>query len=74
MISAWHVDSAMLFCLREPHVSAADCQRTIQPEVELAVSQDASGEEEQLHGDHVMLDAAHLPPPSPPCHGSKMYV
>ena len=24
------------------------------------------GEEEQLHGDHVMLDAAHLPPPAPP--------
>ena len=42
MISASHDDSAMDFCLREPHVSAADCQSTVQPEVEAAVSHDAS--------------------------------
>ena len=42
MISASHVDKAMLFCLREPHDKAADCQSTTQPEVDAAVSHDAS--------------------------------
>ena len=32
----------MLFCFREPHVSAACCQSEIQPEVEWRVSHEAS--------------------------------
>ena len=42
MISASQVESAMDFCLREPQDSAADCQRTTQPEVDAAVSQEVS--------------------------------
>ena len=42
MISASQVDKAMLFCLREPHDNAADCQSTTHPDVDEAVSQEAS--------------------------------
>ena len=42
MISASAVERAMLFCFREPHVSAACCQSEIQPEVEWRVSHEAS--------------------------------
>ena len=38
---------AMLFCLREPHVSAADCQRMSHPEVEVFVSHEASAKPER---------------------------
>ena len=41
---------AMLFCLREPHESAAPCHRTTQPEVEAAVSHEASDAAERQIG------------------------
>ena len=42
IISASQDDSAMLFCLREPQLRAADCNVITQPDVEAAVSQEAS--------------------------------
>ena len=47
MISASQVESAILFCLREPQLRAADCHKMTQPEVEVLVSQDASANPER---------------------------
>ena len=42
MISASHVERAMLCCFREPQLSAAPCHWTTHPEVDAAVSHEAS--------------------------------
>ena len=42
MISASHVESAMHCCLREPQCNAAPCHCTTHPEVDAAVSHEAS--------------------------------
>ena len=42
IISASHVERAMLFCLRDPHEMAADCHKTTHPEVDARVSHEAS--------------------------------
>ena len=47
MISASQEDKAMDFCLREPQDSAADCHNTTQPDVDAAVSHDASEKPER---------------------------